>query len=57
MFPDFVDTFEHDIHDLFVREPLDRLPAGKAVRDTDARKKHTQVIVDLGDRGNGRARV
>ena len=39
------------------RLPGDRPPADRAVRPADARVEQAQVVVDLGDRADGRARV
>ena len=48
----------HDlVDDLLGRLPRDRLAAVVAVRMADARPQQAQVVVDLGDRADGRARV
>ena len=45
------------IDDLLLGLPLDRPPADPAVRMADARVEQTQVVVHLGDRAHGGARV
>jgi len=48
---------EHDVGDLPRAHPLDRPPAGGAVRGAGAGVEQAQVVVDLGDGADGRARV
>ncbi len=45
------------IRDLLHRLTLDPLSALRAVRDADARPEQAHVVVDLGDRAHGGARV
>ncbi len=52
-----VDPCEYGFGDLRRALPLDRAPATRAVRRTRARVEQAQVIVDLGDRSDGRPRV
>ena len=47
---------EHLVDDLLDRLALDRMAVG-AVRDADPREQQPQVVVDLGDGPDGRARV
>ncbi len=47
----------HAVGDLLDRLPLDRLAALGAVRVPDPRPEQAQVVVDLGHRADGRARV
>ena len=47
----------HLVDDLLGRLPDDRAPADRAVRLADARPQQPQVVVDLGDRADRRARV
>ena len=47
----------HAVDDLLDRLPLDRLAAVEAVRLPDPRPQQPQVVVDLGDRADRRARV
>src|SRR3712207_5894188 len=48
----------HDpVDDLLRRLPGDRLAAGRAVRPAGARVEEPEVVVDLGDRADGRPRV
>ncbi len=47
----------HPVGDLLDRLPGDRLPAVEAVRLADARPEQPQVVVDLGDGADRRARV
>ena len=48
---------EHPVDDLLRRLPRDRRAAGRAVRAAGARVEQPEVVVDLGDRADGRARV
>ena len=48
---------QHPVGDLLHALPGDLHPALGAVRNTDARVEHAQVVVDLGDGGNRRPRV
>ena len=48
---------QHLLDDLVERLPGDRAPADRAVRPADARVQQPQVVVDLGDRADRRARV
>ena len=48
---------QHLLDDLVERLPGDRAPADRAVRPADARVEQAQVVVDLGDRADRRARV
>ena len=48
---------QHAVDDLLRRLAGDDPPALRAVRDADARVEQAQVVVDLGDRADGRARV
>ena len=48
---------QHLVHDLLRRLLLDHVPAGRAVRHAGARVEQAQVVVHLGDRADGRARV
>ena len=48
---------EDRVDDLLHRLAADHLPAVRAVRDAGAREEQAQVVVDLGDRGDGRSRV
>ena len=48
---------EHPVHDLLRRLPRDRPAADRAVRLADPGVQQPQVVVDLGDRPDGRARV
>ena len=57
MLPYLINLFEHNIHDLFVREPFDRFPACETMRDTNACKKYPKVIIDLSDRSDRRTGV
>ena len=45
------------VDDLLGRLPLDRRPAGRTVRSAGAGVEQAEVVVDLGDRADGRARV
>ena len=47
---------EDAVDDLLDRLGLDPLPAARAVRDADASEEQAQVVGDLGDRADGRAR-
>ena len=48
---------QHPVDDLLRRLPGDGEPADRAVRLTGAGEEQPQVVVDLGDRADGRARV
>ena len=48
---------EHPVDDLLGRLALDRRAAGRAVGVADAGEQQAEVVVDLGDRADGRARV
>ncbi len=48
---------QHLVDDGLDALPGDRPPADRAVRPPDARVQQAQVVVDLGDRAHGRARV
>ena len=48
---------EHPVDDLLRGLPADRAPADRAVRPAGPRVEQPQVVVDLGDRADGRARV
>ena len=48
---------QHLVDDLLHRLALDLAAAGRAVRVADAREEQPQVVVDLGDRADGGARV
>ena len=48
---------EHLVDDLLRGLPLDHVPADRAVRDAGPGVEQPQVVVDLGDRADGRARV
>ena len=48
---------EHLVDDRVDRLPRDRLAADRAVRPPDPRVEQAQVVVDLGDRADRRARV
>ena len=48
---------EHAVDDLLRGLAGDQPPAVRAVRHADARVQQPQVVVDLGDRADGRARV
>ena len=48
---------KHAVDDLLGRLGLDLLAAVVAIRMPDARPKQSQVVVDLGDRADGRSRV
>ena len=48
---------QHDVGDLRGALPLDGAAAIRAVRRTGARPEQAQIIVDLGDRADGRARI
>ena len=48
---------EHPVDDLLRRLPRDRRAADRAVRPAGAGEEQPQVVVDLGDRADGRARV
>ncbi len=48
---------QHLLDDLVERLPGDRPPADRAVRPADARVQQAEVVVDLGDRADRRARV
>ena len=49
--------FEEAVDDLLGALLLDHLPAGRAVRDADARPEETEEVMDLRDRADGRARI
>src|SRR5713226_4975982 len=48
---------EHAVHHLLDRLRRDDAVARRAVRHADPREEHAQVVVDLGDGADGRARV
>ena len=48
---------EHAVDDLLGRLARDHAAAVRAVRDADPRVQQAQVVVDLGDRADGRPRV
>ena len=48
---------QHPVDDLLRRLAGDQPPAVRAVRHADARVEQPEVVVDLGDRADGRARV
>ena len=48
---------EHAVDDLLRRLARDHAAAVRAVRDADARVEQAEVVVDLGDRADGRPRV
>ena len=48
---------EDGVDDLLHRLPLDRLAALRAVRPAGAREEQPEVVVDLGDGADGRARI
>ena len=52
-----VRQLHHLVDDLLRRLPHDRPPADRAVRLADPRPQQAQVVVDLGHRADGRARV
>ena len=55
--PGALGELEHAVDDLLRRLARDRPAAVRAVRHADAREEQAQVVVDLGDRADGRARV
>ena len=48
---------KHAVDDLIDALPLDLAPAPRAVRRADARPEQAQIVINLRDRADGRARV
>ena len=55
--PGALGHLQHPVDDLLRGLPADRPPAHRAVRPAGPRVEQPEVVVDLGDRADGRARV